>query len=44
LIMNIPHMKCPEKIGRIDPDKTEHKLTRYLFRLRVEYNHQREGV
>lgn len=23
LIMNIPHMKCPEKIGRIDPDKTE---------------------
>jgi CrcB protein len=23
-------MKCPEKIGRIDPDKTEHKLTRYL--------------
>ena len=29
--MNIPHMKCPEKIGRIDPDKTEHKLTRYLL-------------
>ena len=31
MIMNIPHMKCPEKIGRIDPDKTEHKLTRYLL-------------
>ena len=24
-------MKCPGKIGHIDPDKTEHKLTGLLF-------------
>ena len=37
-------MKCSEKIGRIDPDKTEHKQTGFLLQFRVVLIHQREGV
>ncbi len=43
MIMNIPHMKCPEKIGRIDPDKTEHKLTRYLEGILIADGYRKKG-
>ena len=36
--------KTERKIGHIDPDKTEHKKTGFLFWFRVGLNHQREGV